>query len=394
MKWTYRVLRVSGIDIKVHLSFVLIIFFFAVQWGAVHGTTGAVFGAVLILALFACVTLHELGHSLAAQYFGIPVREIILLPLGGLALLERTPTRPVQELVIALAGPLVNVLIIMVLLPIIALTGELDLLTGTAMLQGLNAQPSLGTLLTWLFEANILLVLFNMIPAFPLDGGRVLRSILAMFLGFRRATGIANSLGRGFALFLGVVGVFSFDVFLILIAIFIYVGASQEYTQEHANTVLSTRRVGDAYNKHVLTLSVGDRVHKVIDYILTSYQPDFAVVQGGRLLGIITRDDMLRTLSRSKTDTYVPDVYITAIMQREVVRVEASATLEEVRNLLNGNGQRVAAVYEDDTFLGLINSDDIAEAFTVLTFVERYHRQNQPPEGAQESLPGETSTSG
>lgn len=378
MGWSYRVARVSGIDIKVHMTFLLIVLLFAVQWGAVHGLNGALFGTLLIIALFACVTLHELGHSIAAQRFGIAVREIILLPLGGVALLSRNPTRPVQELIIALAGPAVNVVLAFVLGMLLLLVGDMSVLDSGAMLSGLDAEPSLTTMLIWLLEANILLVLFNMIPAFPLDGGRVLRAVLAMFMGMRRATRVAATVGQGFALLLGSFALITLNLFLLLIAVFIFLGARGETFEAQASTVLNTHRVGDAYNKHVLTLSIGDRIGKVLDYVLTSYQPDFAVLQGNRLLGVVTRDDALRALSRSAADANILDVYVTTIMQRDVVRVPAEATLDQVRQMMNEQSTRLVAVYEGETYLGLVNNDDMAEAFAVLTFMERF--QQSPPD--------------
>jgi Zn-dependent protease len=395
MKWSYRIANISGIDIKVHATFLLIVLFFGFQWSIIHGAAGFVFGAALIIALFACVVLHELGHSLAAQYFGINVREIILLPLGGLALLERNATKPVQEFVIALAGPLVNVVIAVVLLVVIALSSTVDAMMFMAMVQGINADLTLSTFLNWLFEANVLLVLFNMIPAFPLDGGRILRSVLAMAMGFRRATRIASRVGQGFAILMGVFAFFTLNFFLGLIALFIFFGAGQENAQEVAGTALRTRRVGDAYNKHVLTLGIGDRLSKVIDYVLCSYQPDFAVLQGNQLLGVVTRDDALRALASAPAGVYIPDAYVTMVMQRNVARVSADATLEEVRQMMTERGLRVVAVYEGEMYLGLVNMDDIAEAFTVLTYTERYERNNPRPSPVESvsADPGEAGTS-
>jgi Zn-dependent protease len=360
---------------------------FGANWGFQHGTAGFGFGVLLVAALFACVTLHELGHSLAAQAFGITVREIILLPIGGVALLERTPAKPIQEFAVAVAGPLVNVIIAVLLVPPVVLSGDLTMLSGSVMVQGTAVELSLHTLLLWLLEANILLVLFNIIPAFPLDGGRMLRALLAMRFGMRRATRIASRVGQGFAILIGLLGLVALDLFLVLIAVFIYFGARQETSQEEASTVLSTRRVGDAYNKHVLTLEVGDRIAKVLDYVLTSYQPDFAVLQGPRLIGVVTRDDALRAVANGPAETYVPDVYVTTIMRRDVLRASADDTLEEVRRAMLQQNTRIAAVYEDDTYLGLVNMDDIAEAFAVLAFLERYGRREQPPSDADRIQP-------
>jgi Zn-dependent protease len=365
MNWSFRIARIAGIDIKVHLTFFLILILGALPWGSRFGVTGALFGVGLILALFLCVTLHELGHGLAARFYGIPVREIILLPLGGVALLGRNPSKPLHELVIALAGPLVNVVIAVLLLLVTGAGVALGGLDSTTLMDA-NQPPSVGLLLIWLLQANIALVIFNMIPAFPLDGGRVLRAVLAMVMPAQRATAIATMIGQGLAVLLGVYGVLSGNFMLVLVAVFIFFGAGQENVEGQARTVLTTLRVGDAYNKYALTLQIGDRVSKVVDYILTSYQPDFAVLQGSALIGIVTRDDVLRAMASDPQDQFV-----TMIMRREVQRIDANASLDTARQQMSEQNNRVAAVYGGETYLGLLSLEDIAEAYAVLAFQQR-----------------------
>jgi Zn-dependent protease/CBS domain-containing protein len=325
-----------------------------------------------MILLFVCVTLHELGHSIAAQRFGIPVREIVLLPLGGVALLSRNPSKPWHELIIAAAGPLVNVVIAAVLIGVTGAVAAIGNFDSNALQQ--NAPPSLSTLLVWLLQANIFLVLFNLIPAFPLDGGRMFRAILALWLPARRATRIATVVGQAIAILLGVIGVATGNFALVLVAVFVFFGAGQENAEGQARTMLITKRVGDAYNRHALTLEIGDRVSKVVDYILTSYQPDFAVLQGTRLLGIVTRDDVLRALASDPRD-----MYVTGIMQREIVRVEPAMTLDEVRDTMQLKNSRTVAVFDGELYLGLVSLDDISEALAVLAFQQR-HDQLQTAE--------------
>lgn len=374
MRWSYRVARIAGIDISIHITFLLIVLLFAVQWGSIHGIVGAFFGVALVLLLFLCVLLHELGHSLAAQRLGIGVQQIMLLPLGGVALLSRTVTRPLHELLIALAGPLVNVLLAILIGAVLAATGNLLLLGSSAMVQGLDVDLTWQTLLLWLFEANILLVVFNMIPALPLDGGRVLRSVLAMATDFRRATQIAAVLGQGIAVALGLYALLGGNFFLLLIAVFIFLGAGQERSASQASVMLSSHRVSDAYNKHALTLTIGDRVSNVLDYIMTGYQPAFAVLQESRLLGIITRDDVLELLRTAPDQANVLDVYVTTVMRREVVRVDVGQTLDDALQVMGASNVRVVAVFDEAQYVGLLNRDDLAEAYTVLTFMERLQR--------------------
>ncbi len=364
MNWAYRIARVSGIDIKVHITFLLILILGGMQWGRTHGVPGFLFGVVLMMALFACVTLHELGHSLAAQRFNVPVREIVLLPIGGVAMLGKLPEKPFQELIIAAAGPLVNVFIAGILTLFVA--PAFTTLDGHGLVEGAMQQPSFQAFLLWLLVANITLVAFNLIPAFPLDGGRMLRAFLAMFTDYAKATRIAATIGQGFAVVLGILGVMSGNFILAIIAVFIFFGAGMESFQAKAKTVLDTLRIGDAYNKHALQLVPGDRISRVVDYILTSYQPDFAVVLGGNLHGVVTRDDVMRTLAKRGDDPYVAE-----IMQRDVIRVEAHRSLDEVQERMGQENARLVAVYSGDRYLGLVSREDLREALSVLFFVRR-----------------------
>jgi Zn-dependent protease/predicted transcriptional regulator len=366
MGWSFPIARIAGIDIKVHVTFFLILVFGALS-GIEYGAIGAAFGVLLMLLLFLCVTLHELGHSITAQRLGIPVREIVLLPLGGVALMSRNPSKAWQELVIAAAGPLVNVLIALLLwltMGTFVATGRLDV--EALSLQPTSLEPSLASLLQWLLVANVALVLFNLIPAFPLDGGRIFRALLAMAIGFPRATRIATVVGQIIAIGLGAFGFATGNWGLMLVAVFVFFGAGQENAEGQARTMLTTLKVGDAYNRHALTLNISDRVSQVVRYILTSYQPDFAVMQGGRPVGIVTRDDVLRALATGAGDSYV-----TQIMRRDIVRVEAGETLDRVREVMAEKGVRIVGVYQGETYLGLVSLDDMAEAYAVLRFLER-----------------------
>ena len=376
MNWSFRLATVAGIPIRVHITFFLILLLGAYQWYGLAGSlSGALFGVALMILLFICVTLHELGHGLVARAFGVPVREIILLPLGGIAVMGKNPDKPAHELWIAIAGPAVNVIIAIVLLVPVGLAAAPSLLNSHGLLPaGVGSTPSLSTALLWLLAANISLVIFNLIPAFPLDGGRILRALLAMFMGYPKATRVAVVTGQAIALILGLYGVLNSQFLLTLVAVFIYFGAGQETAAAEAKTVLDTLRVGDAYNKHALTLGVGDRVSRVVDYILTSYQPDFAVMQARTPIGIVTRSDVLATLASAPGD-----MLITETMQREFLKVDANKSLTEVRQVMVEQGTRIAAVYDGAAYLGLIGLDDIAEAFAIQTFIRRHERLKPAP---------------
>jgi Zn-dependent protease/predicted transcriptional regulator len=373
MNWSFEILRIRGISLRVHITFFIIVILSALQWSDLGGGVGgALFGVILILLLFVCVALHELAHSLVAQHYGIPVRSITLLPLGGVAQISKNPDTPLHDLLIAVAGPLVNVLIAGVLAVVLGTGLHLNVLAGRGLLNGDFNQPTWTNLLFWLLAANVSLALFNLIPAFPLDGGRIFRALLAMALGYPRATRIAGVVGQLLALGLGIVGILISDWVLVLIAVFIFVGAGQQTPVAESKTVLSTQKLADAYNKNALTLVIGDRVSKAVDYILTSYQPDFAVMQGNKLLGIVSRDDVLRSLS-----TNIEDLYAQQIMQRDVLKLDASLTLAEARTQMTEKAHRVAAVFQGDVYLGLISLEDIAEAFMILVFWERQQAQRK-----------------
>ncbi|HVR06762.1 MAG TPA: site-2 protease family protein [Thermoanaerobaculia bacterium] len=360
MRGSFRFLRVAGIDLRVHYTFPLVLVYGAVLWSGPHGLNGALFGCLLMLALFACVVLHELGHSLVARRLGIPVREIVLLPIGGMALMVRSPRRPLHELLIAAAGPAVSALLAVAFYGLLTVSYP-DL--GRAAFQLVDprqAQPSLSTLLAWLAASNLGLLLFNLIPAFPMDGGRMLRAILASFLGFRRATRFAAGLGQVVAMLLGAFAVINGLVLLAVVAVFIFTAAAQQRGAEEARGVLSTLRLGDAYNKYALVLAPGDRLSKVVDYLLTSYQPDFAVLHGGELLGVVTRNVVLRALAEDPSDPYVA-----GLMDRNYLRLDSRQSLAEAQELMAEQSRSVAAVFAGDRYLGLINLDDLREALQI-----------------------------
>ena len=361
MTSSFHVTRIAGIDIRVHVTFGLILLMGALQWGIPHGPAGALFGALLMTLLFGCVVLHELGHSLVARAFGIGVHDITLYPIGGIARMERNPEKPLHEFLIASAGPLVNLVIALVLWGITGVASSLGKLDAAAALKSLA--PGTDTALVWLLLSNLFLALFNLIPAFPMDGGRMLRAVLTVIFGFQEATRIAAGVGQFLAMGLGLFGVLSGNFLLALVALFIFMGASQERAAEKARVVLGTLKVGDAYNKNAITLAPGTYVSQVVDHILTSYQPDFAVMQGSALLGVVTRDDILKSLA-----TELGDAWVTGIMKRDVLKVDAGLTLEEVREQLAQAAQRVAAVYRGETYLGLVSAEDIAEALLVVSF--------------------------
>ncbi|MFN8481796.1 MAG: site-2 protease family protein [Anaerolineae bacterium] len=304
--WSYSIGRVAGINIKIHVTFVLILLFGAMQWGGLTSPGAALFGVLLTILLFVCVTLHELGHSFVARAFGIKVNDIVLSPLGGVAFLTRLPDKPLHELLIAAAGPLVNIVIAAVLLVVGLLVG-----VGSDSIAGMAAalrQPSLGTLWLWLIVANVSLVLFNIIPAFPLDGGRIFRSLLALVVGNVPATRVAAMVGQFVAVLLGVYGVFNGNILLLAVALFIFFAAAQEnaYVREQARQARRSVALVPARLDAGLSLEDARRI------VAASGQPVGAVYAGERFLGYVRLDDLNRMLDARTSARVYPTSSLSA----------------------------------------------------------------------------------
>lgn len=360
MNWSIKLGRILGIDIKMHLTFLLIL-----AWGAFAyaGNAGPLYGLIVTLGLFALVLLHELGHSIAAIAFGIQVKDITLLPIGGVARLERMPERPLHELVVALAGPAVNVILAVILSPVMV---ALSTIQGVPLSFRLLAQPGLLGLLTFLFSANISLAIFNMIPAFPLDGGRVFRAILGFFTDYQSATRTAAAVGRFLAIGLGLLAVFTGQFWLAIISFFIFVVGGQEAKAVATRGVLRRAQAGQALASNTVALSPENTIGQVATLSLGIRRPDFAVLDPntGQLLGIATGRNISRAVQQGKWYHRVSDIMQHA---RNVPVVAFNTPLDEVQEKLIQTSSRVAAVYDGMHFRGLITMDDVYRAFRFLS---------------------------
>jgi Zn-dependent protease len=321
------------------------------------------YGVVVTLALFTLVLLHELGHSLAAMGYGIPVKDITLLPIGGVARLERMPEKPLHELGVALAGPAVNVILAMVLLPIVAV---LAVMQGTPLSAGMLMQPGLLGLLVFLLTANVSLAVFNMIPAFPLDGGRVLRAILGFFVDYQQATQAAVTVGRILAIGLGLLAVFTGQISLALIALFIFFVGGQEGQAVAARGILRRARVAQALTNNAVALSPEATVGQVASLMMSSRQSDFAVLDpaSGQLLGVTTSHNVARAMEQGRWRSGVVDIMQQA---RNVPTIALNASLDELQEKLVRTSSRVAAVYDGLYFRGLISLEDVYRVFQFLS---------------------------
>ncbi|MBI3200499.1 MAG: site-2 protease family protein [Myxococcales bacterium] len=367
MKLSWRIATVSGIAIRVHVTFLFVVALGAVEWGLSHGTRGALFGALLVCLLFACVALHELGHSLVAQRLGVSVREILLLPIGGVARLGREPKTALHELLIAVAGPLVNVVLaVLLLLGASVVAGPVWLADG-GFVRALVAPPALPTLVAALTAANVALAVFNMIPALPMDGGRVLRAVLTFFVGKLRATRVAATVGQFLAAGLAAFGLMSGNVVLVMIGVFVFLGAAQERATARVMASLAGLRAADAVDARAVALEPGDLLAHALALALRSSQPHYPVVLGDRLVGTLGREEILDAVRKQG-----PMAFVAGVMNREVVEVSVDEPLTEVRIQLIERAGRPLAVRGSDGAIGLIGLEDVARAATMADLLHHF----------------------
>jgi len=320
---------------------------------------GALFGVIAISLLFVLVTLHELGHSFAAQYFNVPVKQIILSPLGGVAQLSQMPDKPVQEFIIAIAGPAVNVAMA-VLMGVAAVALGVDFGNPLFVLGGVGS-VTLTSLFAYVFFYNIILALFNLIPAFPLDGGRIFRSLLAMRLEYVRATSIAANVGRVIAVLMGIYGLLNGSFFLVFIAIFIYVAGSQEAQMVKTRSVLRGVTVERVYSSSVYRLNIESTVQQASNLMIYGGQRNFPVVHGDSLVGFLPHETLVSAMR-----TAVPHSRVSALMRRDIKPVSCDDDLFEVQRRLNDQQLEALPVTSNGRFMGLITRQEISDVFHTL----------------------------
>jgi Zn-dependent protease/CBS domain-containing protein len=365
MRWQWKLGTFAGIDVFVHATFLLLIGWIGYSHWLEFGTVAKVVeGILFILALFLCVVLHEYGHALTARKYGIKTRDITLYPIGGVARLERMPEKPIEELWVALMGPAVNVVIAALLFAYLYATNNLVPLDQLSVAS--------GSFLERLMVVNISLVLFNLVPAFPMDGGRVLRALLAMTMDYVRATQIAASIGQGLAFLLGLFGLFN-NPFLLFIAFFVWIGASQEASMVQMRNTISGIPVTHAMQTRFEILSPSDRLDRVVNLILAGSQQDFPVVENGEFVGVLTRDDFIRALSEQGRDAPVAQV-----IRRNIPSVDSHEMVETALSLLQESGAKTLPVMHRGRFVGLLTSENITEFLMIRSALRAAGNVPQP----------------
>jgi Zn-dependent protease/predicted transcriptional regulator len=352
MKWSWKIGTFAGIAVYVHATFVLLLGWIALtHWMQYQSLIPALTGVAFILSLFLCVVLHEYGHALTARTFGIATKDITLLPIGGVARLERIPDKPTQELWVALAGPAVNAVIAALLAAYLSLTGHFQPVQQIGLTH--------GVFLERVMFANLFLVGFNMIPAFPMDGGRVLRALLAKRMEYARATRIAASIGQGLAFVFGFLGLFT-NPFLVFIAFFVWIGAAQEAAMTETKSVLGSVSAKDAMIPEFRTLSPRDEVSQAVKLILNGWQQDFPVVDQGRVVGMLLRSDMIATLAGGEAHASVREA-----MREDFPVASPMEPLHSIFMRLHDTQAATVPIVENGRLVGLITLENMTEYMMV-----------------------------
>jgi Zn-dependent protease/CBS domain-containing protein len=354
MKWSFHLGRIAGIDIKVHATFLLLLIFVGwSHWQQGRSLGAAASGVLFILALFVCVVLHELGHALTARRYGIRTRDIVLLPIGGVARLERIPEDPMKELLVAVAGPAVNVVIAAGLFVFLSATGTWETFDSSMLL-------GQGPFLERVFAANVSLVLFNLLPAFPMDGGRMLRAALAMRWDYLRATQVASTIGQAMAFLFGLVGLLLGAPMLLFVAFFVWIGAAQESSLAQMKAALGGIPVGRVMITDFRALERGDTLQRAIELTLTTAQRDFPVVEGGRVVGVLTQKALVRALAERGTDAPV-----VVAMERDFQLAELSEMIEPAFMRLQTCNCSTLPVIDAGRLVGLLTLENVGEFLSI-----------------------------
>lgn len=354
MTWSFPIGRLFGSELRVHATFFLLLLWVGAVAYAEGGPAAAIENVLFIVALFACVVAHEFGHVLTARRYGIKTPDITLLPIGGLARLERLPEKPLREVAVALAGPAVNVVIWAVLTLITGMETQFDAL-------GAIEDPEVG-FFGRLAAVNLFLALFNLLPAFPMDGGRVLRAALALGMSRVQATRVAAGAGQVLAFFFGFLGLTSGNVILLLIGVFIFMAAAAERSDVALRQAARHLLARDAMITSFEALSRGDSLEAANNALIRTTQHEFPVLDtAGRPVGLLTRNALFAAVNRDQ-----PPAHVAEIMAGPFPSVALTARLDEVLDaLFQDSAPAVAVVSPEGSLLGYITRENIGELMVV-----------------------------
>ena len=370
MRWTIRLGKIAGTELRIHLTFFLLLAFFGAGGYSTGGLPAAVAAVLMTCLVFLCVVLHEFGHAFAARHYGIRTPDITLYPIGGVARIERMPEKPWEEVVIALAGPMVNVVIA---------TGLWLALFGLTLPTPERLSHAGSGIAEVLLVVNVMLLLFNLLPAFPMDGGRVLRAFMAMSMGHDRATQIAARVGQMLAVGLGFAGMFGISALgihgnpmLILVAIFVFTAAANEAAASQMKSISRGLPVSEAMVTEFKALPRNASLAEAADVLLHTSQHEFPVVDpDGTLRGLFTRSELVLALRASGPAAPVSDV-----MQTDFPAIHPRTLLEEAFQMMQARESSALPVTDDDGILvGLFTLENVGEMLMVKSAIAESQRQ-------------------
>jgi len=355
MRGSLRLTTIFGIDIEIHVTFFLLLLLFFFILGPK--------GVLLILGVFFFVTVHELSHSLAARHFGIKVKRITLLPIGGVASMAEIPSNPYQELIIALAGPLSNVAVLVVFFfPLYWLLGKETLMFPLLAIIGKVEFTRHFNVLAYIYWLNLVLAVFNMLPSFPMDGGRVLRALLTLRMSYKKATAIAVRMGHIFALFFGYIGIVHGHIFLIIIAIFLYMSASSEGMQVNIRETIKRYTVQNILAREFVHVSPDMPLSKVLELVFHTHQDDYPVMENEKLVGFLTRKGLIHGIhARGK------EAKVSEIMRTDIPPVKVKARLHDVQRSMQKYATSAMPVERAGRIVGVVTIDDINRIYLIIS---------------------------
>jgi Zn-dependent protease/predicted transcriptional regulator len=359
MKFSLFLGSYRNVKVFIHWTFSLLLLWIIISNVRAGVPTADVMWTVLfVLALFFCVILHEFGHALAAQRYGIQTRDIILFPIGGVARLEKLPEDPKQELWVAIAGPLVNI-VLFILLSIYLYA------TGFEMHEVENFGIRASTIVPYLASANLILAIFNLIPAFPMDGGRVLRAFLSIKLPRAKATQIAGTIGQFLAILFVFYGLFNNPI-MVLIGLFIFLGAATEVSQTRNESLLKGFKVKDALMMKFQIIAFDAPVSKAVEKLLNSQSTHFVVVKDDVPIGTLSRNEIIKGLQEG--GEHLP---VDQIADLNPLRIETEQDMDDAWKKMLANQKKVAFVIENGHFTGILDQENISEFMMVRSALEK-----------------------
>ncbi len=368
MRWSVPIGRVFGITLRLHVTFLLLLAWVGYEAFVFGGVSAAWWELARVCLIFVCIALHELGHSVVAQQLDVEVKSITLLPIGGVAALRRIPENPWHEIAITLAGPMVNAAIAIVLLPLVGWPTRPEFL---------SIPHGVGSLMRSLVATNFLLFAFNFIPAFPMDGGRLLRAVLALVISYRRATAVAAAVGQGLASLFIMAGFLGWQIlplvpplWLLIIGVFIFFGAEGEERMVRMRSLLKELDVEDVMSRDFAVLAPHATVADGLRMVYQTGQDDFPVMDGDRLVGLVSRAGMVDT-----SNNLGPDITIADVMDADVPAVSPQDKVAHVYEEMMSEGHTSFPVVHGGQLIGLLSPENISRYMLVQSSLKSSRRR-------------------